>query len=150
MRINQFSIYTHRFLMWQDTTRAVRRHRFVISHPSSCSLGLLSLKSFKSSAQQSVWRRHLTTSSQTIYRPSLYSVCITFPYTLTMLLLLLLAFLVPKIFWKKHMFGPDVFLIFVVIILFYFIFCLCFIFYLLSWSCVFQCSSLKQHTWKCH
>lgn len=38
-----------------------------------------------------------------------------------MLLLLLLAFLVPKIFWRKHMFGPDVFLIFVVIILFYFL-----------------------------
>lgn len=59
------------FLMWQDTTCAVCRHQFVISHPSSCSLGLLSLKSFKSSAQQSVWRRHLTTGSQTIYRPSL-------------------------------------------------------------------------------
>lgn len=48
------------------------------------------------------------------------------------------AFLVPKIFWRKHIFGPDVFLIFVVVF-----FCLViyiYVFYVLDWSCIFQYS----------
>lgn len=129
--------------MWQDTTYTVCLHHFVFLNPSSCSLGLFSFKDLFTSLSEGIIKR----ARQTVYRPRLCPVCITSPYTLTMLMLLF-AFLVPKIFWRQHIFGPDVFLIFVVdtsLSLLRYVFL-----YVVGWSCIFQYSFMKRHPWKCH
>lgn len=147
--LSVFYLYSS-LLMWRDTTYAVSRcpHRFVILNPSSCSLGMFSPDSFNmllTSLSDGIIR-------QSVYRPSLCPVCITSPYTLTMLLLLLFAFFGSKDFLKKAHFWSwciSYFCGWFCLFFFAFYFVI-YIFFNLWVEGVFFSTVLKQHSGKCH
>lgn len=124
-------------IFWLENVFTSCPHHFVILNPSSCSLGVFALNSFKVLyiGLSEGFIKGLA-SRQFIDQVSV--LCITSPYTLTLLLLLLFASLVPKILLKKAHFWSWCISSFCGWFLFFLpftLFCSS-----VGWSCIFQYS----------